>query len=131
MFVTWKDFVRVEVKGASTKNFGGSLGLMGSFDERGMKLGRDEVTVFDDINEFGMEWQVLAWEAKLFHKADGPQHPAMCEMPTKMALRRRLAESTITLGEAEAACSRAKWKERDLCVYDVMATNDKDVAGAY
>jgi cell division septation protein DedD len=131
VFIAWKDFVRVDVKGASTNNFHGSLGLMGSFDERGVKVGRDKVTVFENINEFGMEWQVLSSDAKLFHEDDGPQHPAMCEIPTKTALRRRLAESTISLAEAEVACSHVKGEERDLCIYDVMATNDKDVAGAY
>jgi hypothetical protein len=131
VFGAWKNFVRIDVKGASASNFRGSLGLMGSFDQNGVKWGRDEVTVFDDVNKFGMEWQVLASETRLFHKADGPQHPAMCELPTKTALRRRLEQSIITLAEAELACSRVKGKERDLCMYDVMATNDKDVAGAY
>jgi len=130
VFGTWRDFVRIDLKGASSKNFHGSLGLMGSFEE-GVKLGRDGVTVFDDIEKFGMEWQVLASEASLFHEVDGPQHPARCEIPTKTGIRRRLKESKITLTEAELACSHVTKLERDLCVFDVMATNDKDVAGAY
>ena len=94
-------------------------------------MGQDSVTMFDDANEFGMEWQVLSSEATLFHEEDGPQHPEMCEIPTKMALRRRLAESKITLAEAESACSRVEAADFDLCTFDVMATNDMGVAGAY
>merc|ERR1711862_902758 len=59
------------------------------------------------------------------------QHPTRCEIPTKSSIRRRLAESKITLAEAEQACSGVVQPEFDLCVFDVMATNDKDVAGAY
>ena len=103
VFGTWKNCVRIDVKGASASNFCGSLGLMGSFDQNGVKWGRDEVTVFDDVNKFGMEWQVLASETRLFHKADGPQHPVMCELPTKMALRRCHEQSTIAVAEAESA----------------------------
>jgi hypothetical protein len=130
-FQTWGDFVRVDVKGASSNSFHGSLGLMGAFDQKGAKLGRDGVTVFDDVNEFGMEWQVTSSEAMLFHEADGPQHPEKCVLPSATSLKRRLAESLISQEEAEIACSRVSGEARDLCVFDVMATNDKDVAGAY
>jgi len=131
VFGTWRDFVRIDFRAASSKNFHGSLGLMGSFDRKGVKLGRDGVTEFDDIERFGMEWQVLASEATLFHEVDGPQHPARCEIPSKNAMRRRLVESEITLAQAEQSCSHVTKPERDLCIFDVMATNDKDMAGLY
>jgi hypothetical protein len=131
VFLTWRDFVRVEIKGATKTNFHGSFGLMGSFDHYGVKMGRDEVTVYEDDNKFGMEWQVLASDSKLFHNEEGPQHPMLCQIPSQTKLRRRLAESTISQHEAEVACSRVRPEDRDLCVFDVMATNDVDVAGAY
>ena len=131
VFGVWKDFVRVDIKGASGHNFQGSLGLMGSFDQNGVKVGRDGVTVYHDVNKFGMEWQVLSSEAKLFHEAVGPQHPAVCEVPTTNSLRRRLVEATIGLSEAELACAHVSAKERSLCTFDVMATGEKNVAMAY
>jgi len=130
-FSTWKDFVRVDFEDASKKNFHGSMGLMGSFDQKGVKLGRDGVTVFTDVDKFGMDWQVPSAEASFFHAADGPQYPTLCELPSKTTLRRRLAESAITEAEAELACSPVRKEERSMCVFDVMATGDIDVAGAY
>jgi hypothetical protein len=127
-FKTWKDFVRVDVNGQ--KSFTGSLGLMGSYPE-GAKLARDGTTEFYDVNKFGEEWQVLSSEPQLFRLLDGPQHPRRCEIPTKIALRRRLAESYILREEAVSACAHAAEDERDLCIFDVMATNDKGAADAY
>ena len=48
--------------------------------------------------------------------------------------RRRLreVENSITLEEAEIASARVMdVVDRDACIFDVMATNDKDLAGAY
>ena len=46
-------------------------------------------------------------------------------------MRRRLASSTISRDDAELACSRVLEEERDLCIFDVMATNDFGTVGAY
>jgi hypothetical protein len=38
---------------------------------------------------------------------------------------------TISQSAAEAACRRVTGEDHDLCVFDVMATSDIDMAGAY
>jgi len=109
---------------------------MGKFDkEKSVKIGRDNKTIFVDSNKFGQEWQVLPGEPHLFHDmGDGPQAPSKCLIPTKKDLRRRLSETTITIEEAEMACAGVGMdnpEEFDLCVFDVMASGDMDMSGAY
>jgi len=127
---TWRELVRVDINGATSADFGKSSGLMGTL-EHGTLLARDNESTFEDINDFGQEWQVLATEPKLFHKADGPQAPERCIMPSTSSLRRRLGDSLISQDQAEHACSGVSASEFNLCVFDVMATNDLGVAGAY
>merc|ERR1712151_544144 len=131
VFKTWNNFVRVDVINPTYENFKHSVGLMGTFVESA-KMGRDNTTVIDDLNLFGQEWQVLPSEPKLFHNLDGPQAPAKCEIPSKIDLRRRLAESNINRKSAELACSHIlQQDEFNLCVFDVIATSDENVAAAY
>ena len=54
----------------SNKNFGDSLGLMGTY-HNGLKMSRDNTTVLEEPNDFGQEWQVMPWEPKLFHNLEG------------------------------------------------------------
>lgn len=130
---TFKDFVRVNIKNKSEKAFNGSKGLLGAYPN-GAKIGRDGKTVFQDANEFGMEWQVLASESSLFHTMEGAvMPPNKCVMPdaTKKSLKRRLGESLISEEDAAVACARVPEADRDACIFDVLATNDKDMAGSY
>jgi len=127
---TFKDMVRVDVKSASSKNYGRSLGLLGTF-VGGLKIGRDKETVIEDNNAFGQEWQVLASEEMLFHVAEGPQAPEKCSIPSLETVQRRLEESSFSLEDAEVACSRVSVDDFDSCVFDVLAMNDRDVAGSY
>jgi len=127
---TWHSFVRVSFKNAKKENFKDSRGLMGSFPA-GVKLARDSSTKVEDVNTFGQEWQVLDSEPNLFHNIKSPQHPLKCEIPSHVEMRRRLGESKITTNQAEKACANVNEAERDLCVFDVMATNDEITAGAY
>jgi len=130
-FKTFKDMIRIDVSAMSAQDFNGSLGMMGSYG-KGLRLGRDKTTIIEDPIAFGLEWQVLANEPMLFHKVEGPQAPATCEMPTATSVeRRRLREVTVSLEDAEMACSRVSLTERDQCIFDVLATNDKELAGAY
>lgn len=97
-------------------------------------LARDGFTKMEDAVAFGKEWQVLSSEPMLFHEVDGVQHPQECAMPDDMttkAKRRRLGESVITEDEAALACSRVEEMSRESCIFDVLATNDKDMAGSY
>lgn len=132
LFKTFKQFVRVQVEAWNVRDFVGSSGLMGSFPV-GVHFARDNSTVLDDPNMMGQEWQVLSNEPKLFHNIAGPQHPQKCTMPTETETgrKRRLGEGGITLEEAQAACARVAPVSRDACVFDVLATNDKDMVGSY
>merc|ERR1712048_823127 len=134
---TWHDMVRLDVvadreNAAGNKNFAGSTGLMGSF-ESGTRFARDNETVLDNVNAFGQEWQVLPSEAKMFHVVEGPQAPEKCSIPSRSEMRRRMGEGEVSFEDAKAACAGvadAK-TDYDLCIFDVMATGDKSVAGAY
>jgi len=130
VFKTWNSFVRVDMANAKPYDFKGSLGLMGSYGT-GVKVARDRTTIINDPNEFGMEWQVLASEPHLFHNREGPQAPEKCTLPTATDARRRLGEQLISQDAAEKACSHVNKSDRDLCVFDVMATNNIDIAAAY
>merc|ERR1711865_1271142 len=104
---------------------------MGAFSTGG-KLGRDGITNIEDFNMFGQEWQVLPTESKLFHEiGDAVQSPARCEIPSRSEMRRRLGEASITVEEAKIACSHVNPDEFGLCMFDVMASNDKELAGIY
>jgi len=129
VFKTWNSFVSIRVENPKYKNFVGSVGLMGSFPD-GLKIGRKN-NIIEDINTFGQDWQVLSSEQKLFRDIEGPQHPQHCEIPTSVEMRRRLAASLVTVEEAEGACIGANSEDKDLCIFDVMATNDHSSAGAY
>jgi hypothetical protein len=125
---TFKEFVSVAFD--DLKDFEGSDGLLGAY-ETGYKVGRDGNTIINDWNTFGQEWQVLATDPKLFHVDESPQYPEKCLLPSKVkdVSRRRLNGLVYT--EAEEACSHVNGAERDDCIFDVLATADVDMAGAY
>jgi len=129
VFKTWNSFVSVSIEKPKDEKFVGSVGLMGSFPE-GLKIGRDN-TIIEEINDFGQNWQVLSTEPKLFRNLDGPQHPQQCEIPSSVDMRRRLAASLVSVEEAKKACASVSGEDMDLCIFDVMATNDRLSAGAY
>merc|ERR1712032_712328 len=130
VFTTWNSFVSVKVNNPTKDHFDGSLGLMGSFPS-GAMVARDGKTVIDDSNDFGEEWQVLNSEPQLFsqHETVGPNRT--CKSPSNVELRRRLQESMVTLKQAEVACNSVNSNMKDLCIFDVIATNEVSSAGAY
>lgn len=126
-----KDFVSVTIKHGEEKDFGDVVGLMGSF-RGGVKLARDGETVMTDIDAFGQEWQVRADEPVLFQEIRQPQHPTVCTPPPKKSIqRRRLGEESVDMEAAEKACEHVAPEDHDFCIYDVLATNDVEMAGAY
>ena len=129
---TWKSFVSVKIEHASVHDFGDSVGLMGSFGT-GAMLARDGTTVLDDANAFGQEWQVRSDEVKLFQTLKMPQYPQACILPPKSSVerRRRLGEAAVTEEAAAKACQHVPPADLDFCVYDVLATGDVSMAGAY
>jgi len=130
IFKIWNKFVRVDLVGAKASDFGRSLGLMGTYG-KGIMVARDRTTILNDPEEFGMEWQVQVADGHLFRNPEGPQAPEKCRLPNTSAVRRRLRESILSQEEAHKACTHVDGSDRDLCIFDVMATNDLGIAGAY
>jgi hypothetical protein len=129
----WKEFVRVNFKNGSEASYGKTVGMLGDF-KTGKTLSRDGVTVMDDFWALGNEWQVLPTEDMIFHSVEQPQFPKKCIQPEdpQGERRRRLEESSITEEQAEKACSGIKDPlDRKDCVYDVLATQDLGMTGAY
>jgi len=129
---TWNGMVSVAFDGETkSADFDGSLGLIGSYPH-GFKLSRDGSSVIKDLNTFGQEWQVLPKDGSLFHEAgDGPQFPRKCDIPSIHDMRRRLSTTRISITDAEIACNGVGLDDFDLCVFDIIATNNKESAGAY
>jgi len=126
---TFKEFVGVKVIGASEKSFGNAVGII-----RGKTLAQSGVTELHDWNELGMEWQVLPSDGLLFHENSFPQFPESCLLPEdpRGDRARRLSESTVSEEAAEEACARLKDEfSRKSCIYDILATQDMDMVGAY
>jgi len=130
---TFKEFVKVSFENANEASFGNSVGMLGDF-KTGNTLARDGVTILDDFRDLGHEWQVLPSDKHLFHEVSAPQFPKRCIDPEdpQGERRRRLDESSISGEQAEAACASLKDPlDRKDCVYDILATQDMDMAGAY
>jgi hypothetical protein len=85
--------------------------------------------------DFGQEWQVLPTGPKLFLEPEGPQLPEQtCILPSELHAeekRRRLGAALVTETMAELACAKVPVAERDACVFDVLTTDDVEMAGAY
>ena len=136
---TFKSFVRVDVNWKGSGNYYGSTGLLGSHANNGARLGREGQPI-EDVNAFGQEWQVREDDPQMFHSYEGavvaPNKcvlPPSWEDPAKVQLRtRRLAESGMTSEDAEAACDHlVDAEEKKACVFDVLATQDLAMAGAW
>jgi hypothetical protein len=133
VLATYKEFISVDFVNSSEEAFGKAVGLFGDF-KTGNTYARDGSTVLDDFTELGHEWQVLPAEVMIFHDIAEPQFPQMCIDPEDPhgERRRRLDESFVTEEQAEAACARlSDAADRKDCVYDILATQDVDMVGAY
>ena len=132
---TYREFVKVDFVNASEESFGNSVGMLGDFSS-GKTLARDGTTELHDYTTLGREWQVLPTEDMLFHQVEQPQFPKQCIEPEdpqgQRRRRRRLGVGVISAEAAEAACADLEDKvDRKDCVYDVLATQDMDMVGAY
>jgi hypothetical protein len=131
--VAYREFIRVDFENHSEEAFGNAIGMLGNY-KTGQTLARDGVTVIDDFSQLGNEWQLLPVEEMLFHSTEQPQFPKKCIEPEdpQGARRRRLAEMTVSIEQAEAACAFIKDPlDRKDCVYDVMATQDLEMVGSF
>lgn len=130
---SFKEFLKVEFENQSEQAFGKTVGLLGEYST-GKTLARDGSTVINDWTDLGQEWQVLPADGRLFHENSEPQFPELCIEPEdpRGDRRRRLAESKISEEEAEAACASLKDPiYRKDCVYDILATQDIEMVGAF
>jgi len=130
---SFKEFLKVEFENASEEAFGNTIGLLGDF-KNGKTLARDGVTVLDDFTELGQEWQVVPADGHIFHESSKPQFPELCIEPEdpRGERARRLEESSISEEQAETACAQLKDPvDRKDCVYDILATQDMDMVGAF
>jgi len=135
---TYYDFVKVAIKGEESIHYTGSLGLLGTFPE-GKRVSRDGVTIIEDVNKFGQEWQVKPDEPKLFHSYDDAwvvPSDQKCAMPSesvaKTNLRRRRLVNGIDASKAEKACSHLQSSvDRKACIFDVLATQDVGMAAVW
>eukprot|EP00526_Cylindrotheca_closterium_P006728 CAMPEP_0113637752 /NCGR_PEP_ID=MMETSP0017_2-20120614/19773_1 /TAXON_ID=2856 /ORGANISM="Cylindrotheca closterium" /LENGTH=746 /DNA_ID=CAMNT_0000548819 /DNA_START=2249 /DNA_END=4489 /DNA_ORIENTATION=+ /assembly_acc=CAM_ASM_000147 len=129
----YKEFARVQFNGDQSV-FGNTVGLLGDF-KTGELLARDGSTVMNDFADFGDEWQVLPSEDKLFHEIAHPQFPELCIKPEdpRGERKRRLEESNISIEKAESVCGAALTDPLSIkdCVYDILATQDLDMVGAF
>ena len=132
VLATFREFVRVDFVNGTKEAYGDTVGLLGNFTS-GQTLARDGSTVLNDFYELGSEWQVLPFEPMLFHDVRQPQFPAKCIEPIdpRGERRRQLGELSVTEDQAEAACAHLNAFDRKDCVYDILATQDLDMVGAY
>jgi len=131
---TFREFVRIDFEEPSAEAFGNTVGILGDFST-GNFYARDGATALDDFVALGNEWQVLPADNMLFHDKAEPQFPKRCIEPEdpRGERHRRLSESTISFEDAEAACSKNLGNALDIkdCVYDVLATQDLEMVGAF
>jgi hypothetical protein len=129
IFKVYNNFISVNVSGSG---FESSVGMLGNH-HTGAMLARDGETIIEDIDEYGAEWQVRDPETSLFQLAREPQYPMKPNMPTEesMTARRKLQSDNSMKILAEEACEHKNSEDFDFCVFDVMATNDVGMAGAW
>lgn len=86
-------------------DFRESAGLMGSFPKGTTWMGRDQVTIHKDIQEYGKDWVVHTHEDGDLFQIPSP-FPEECHVPRVVALeQRRLQEASVTRQEAVEACA--------------------------
>lgn len=130
---TYKEFVRVDFHNGNEDSYGNVAGLLGDF-KTGKTFARDGEKIIHDFSELGMEWQLRPTDNMLFHDISDPQFPKGCIQPEdpQGERRRRLDESSVPEDKAEAACAAVGDEiDRKNCVYDILATQDLDMVGAY
>ena len=132
LFRTYKHYLSISVSGNS-EDFGDSVGLLGNYATSEM-LARDGKTIIHDVNAFGQEWQVQGEESMLFRDAREPQHPhAKCTIPAIKMEERQLRDPTKSqlIKAAESACAGKSLEDIEFCIFDVVATGDLGMAGAW
>jgi hypothetical protein len=100
-------------------------GMLGRQSLTGM-IGRDGVSVINDANEMGSQWQVTNVEPMLFHEIRAPQYPERCLLPT-VTSRRLTKRTDEEMQRAVAACAGVNEGMRQFCIDDVLLTGDYEL----
>jgi hypothetical protein len=127
-FSGYPSFVSVSFNSSGLVNdFEDNAGLMGSYASGNM-YGGDGISVLMELNAFVLEWQVRGTDANQFHDTRPPQYMLTCVKPDQEKQRYALQKSTITMAQAEEACTDWPDDEKEACVLDVLATEDLEMA---
>ena len=140
----FKDFVSVIFSDATPVNFANSGGLMGDY-LTGDFVGRDGQIIKaegqmkhkimnENVSIFVEDWQVRPGEDPLLFSTPGSvEYPEKCIMPKwhsgQAQTRRRLGGMSDK--DAHHACSGSPSEDFEMCVFDVVATNDIEMAKVY
>ena len=130
VFRFYKQYLTIKMNG-NKDNFGDAVGLLGDY-ENGDMYGRDGI-IFESFDALGFEWQVNPSDPQLFVEEPNrsPQLPfETCRMPTaaRPSRTRMLRANNDLYKQAEAACSHVSSTDHDLCIDDVVMTNDVGIA---
>ena len=85
---THKDMLSVGIDNAGSVNFKSASGLMGSYE--GLLLARDGVTIMDNHDLFGQEWQVMPEVDGEIFQTPSP-NKGVCMPPQEAIQGRRIA----------------------------------------
>merc|ERR1712176_947394 len=139
VFKTFKGFLRIDINWQGSKNYVNSVGLLGSHAHEGKRLGRNGQFI-EDVNAFGQEWQVdPEVDGSHFHSYTGAVVGRKCVMPpaykegdSLVNTKRRLGASTLDEEAAKKACNHlVDPEEQKACEFDVLATQDLNMASAW
>jgi choice-of-anchor C domain-containing protein len=124
---TFKDMVRVNVVNTHPVDFANVQGLLGN--RAGLMLARDGATIIENPDLFGQEWQVTAQDGELF--VTPSPYKDHCYPPSAVSKEtRRLGENVISEEAAAVVCAYHEDPVmRDMCIFDVIAMGDLEVAG--
>ena len=128
VFKFYKQFLTIDISGHAN-DFSDSVGLLGEY-QSGAMIDRDGSEMYD-FTEFGFEWQVQPTDPIIFLDQREPQLPfESCRMPTGARPARRvlLRGNRVLLKQAEHACAHLSSGDAELCVDDVLMTNDIGIA---
>ena len=131
LFMFYKEFLTFKISGHPV-DFEDSVGLMGSY-ESGEMITRDGEVV-NDFQQHAFEWQVHPTDKVLFREARQPQLPyESCRLPTapRPARRQLRGNDSKLFEDAEKACAHVQGSSFDLCIDDIMMTQDVGLATAY
>jgi len=123
--IMWKGHLNVNMY-ASDDGFSDGVGVLGLRKTPGM-FDRHGTPMFN-TTLYTEDWQVRDWEPQLFKEARYPKYPNRCISPPEMPAR-KMEDGFLRL--AEEACAKASDGEKNVCIFDVLATRDIEMAIPY